>query len=517
MSKQNRRPGREEAKQKRKQDKAARKALHGRQRSQGLEPRSRSTPSNCLSKDKTVEEETRSRQETVEAQVTVIRSQLPKLLARLRTIPDPRNPQRIKHKMTVVLLYGILMFVFQMSSRRDTNSKMSQPQFLENLKLLFPELETLPHNDTLWRLLSRIEVAEIEKVLADLVRSLIGSKKFRNYLTKCGYMIAIDGTQKFRRNTPWCSEAVASRTGSETEEGERSKQYSVYVLEANLVFANGLTLPLASEFIEVTTKEGEGSKEKDKQKQDCESKAFKRLAKIIKSRFPRLRIMVLLDGLYPNGPVFAICRRNNWDFMIVLQDKCLKAVWEEAHSLRKLDTNREHTYEQNWGDRRQAFWWVNDIEHSYGPNNRHKEILHLVVCEETWEEIEAQQVVRKQSRHAWVSRKPLTKRNVHERCNEGARHRWGVESSILVEKKYGYQSEHCFALDWEAMKGYHYLMRIAHLLNALANRTRALRQKVSELGLTRLMTFIVTTLSGKWLDPERIQNVIHGPSQLRLE
>ena len=165
-----------------------------------------------------MEEETLSRQETAQAQLTVIRSPLPKLLARLKTIPEPRNPQRIKHKMTVVLLYGILMFVFQMSSRRDANSKMSQPQFLGNLNLLFPELETLPHNDTLWRLLSRIEVAEIEKVLADLVRSLIGSKKSKNYLTKCGYMIAIDGTQKFRRTTPWCSEAVASRTGSETDE-----------------------------------------------------------------------------------------------------------------------------------------------------------------------------------------------------------------------------------------------------------------------------------------------------------
>jgi len=29
----------------------------------------------------------------------------------------------------------------------------------------------------------------------------------------------------------------------------------------------------------------------------------------------------LLDGLYSNGPIMEICRKNKWDYMIVLQDK----------------------------------------------------------------------------------------------------------------------------------------------------------------------------------------------------
>lgn len=54
--------------------------------------------------------------------------------------------------------------------------------------------------------------------------------------------------------------------------------------------------------------------------------------------------------------------------------------------------------------------------------------------------------------------------NVHERCNLGARHRWGIETGFLVEKHHGYSYEHCFAYHWNAMKGYHALMRLAHLL-----------------------------------------------------
>lgn len=41
----------------------------------------------------------------------------------------------------------------------------------------------------------------------------------------------------------------------------------------------------------------------DADKQDCERNAFKRLAKRLKAEFKRLPIMVMLDGLYPNGPV----------------------------------------------------------------------------------------------------------------------------------------------------------------------------------------------------------------------
>jgi hypothetical protein len=55
------------------------------------------------------------------------------------------------------------------------------------------------------------------------------------------------------------------------------------------------------------------------------------------------------------------------------------------------------------------------------------------------------------SHHAWISSKPLCKWNVHERCNLGARHRWGIETGILVEKRHGYQDEHIFYYNWNVI------------------------------------------------------------------
>jgi len=252
-------------------------------------------------------------------------------------------------------------------------------------------------------------------------------------------------------------------------------------------------------------------------KQDCELKAFKRIAKRLKDAFPRQRIMVLLDGLYANGPVITLCRKNSWQFMIVLKDGSLPSVWEEANGLRLLVP--ENRRETTWGDRQQSFWWVNDIPYTYEDGPRRPETLHVVVCEETWEEVDREtcEIVTKQSRHAWISSEPLQAANLHERCNLCGRHRWEIESSILVEKHHGYHYEHCFAHDWNAMKGYHYLMRIGHFFNLLAQLSEKLASMVRSMTVRGFISFVRETVVGPWLIPDRVKTRLRGCLQLRLE
>ncbi len=189
----------------------------------------------------------------------IIKAQLPQLLKRLNRIPDPRNPKKMKHSLTLLMLYGILMFVFQLSSRRQVNREMTQPQFKENLHLIFPELDDLPHADTLFRLLSKIDVDQIEESLIGLIKRLIEKKKFRRFLINNCYPVAIDGTQKMPFKPLWCEQLLQRKKkkckkneplsesvdeGTEPEEPD-SYQYYVYVLEANLSFhcsANFLNL-----------------------------------------------------------------------------------------------------------------------------------------------------------------------------------------------------------------------------------------------------------------------------------
>ena len=309
-----------------KKAKKAARELRQRQLAQGLKISSTRTISNATSPWKTVEEERQARQAAVEEQIKVYAAALPTLLRRLAKIRDPRHPQTIRHKLTVLLLYGILMFVFQMSSRRQANRQMTLPQFQENLRLLFPQLESLPHQDTLNRLLAGIEVNQLEGVLVELIQHFIRQKKFYRYLIAHCFPIAIDGTQKMVREVLWSEHCLERQRQSKSAEGSVGppRQYYVYVLEANLAFANGMTIPLLSEFLSYT--EGDLGKHK----QDCERKAFYRLAERLHRYFPRLPILLLLDGLFANGPVMELCRRYRWQSMIVLQDDSLPSVWEEG-------------------------------------------------------------------------------------------------------------------------------------------------------------------------------------------
>ncbi|MES9905945.1 MAG: transposase family protein [Sedimenticola sp.] len=161
-----------------------------------------------------------------------------------------RNAGKCKHKLTLLMVYGLLMFIFQLGSRREVNRAMTRPQFIENLQQFFPELERLPHADTLYRLLRDIDVEHIEQAHADLIRRLIHGKKFSRFRINNCYPIAIDGSQKFTRDHLWDVNPLQRTHGKEENS---HTQYYVYVLEASLSFRNGMVIPLLSEFLEPRT------------------------------------------------------------------------------------------------------------------------------------------------------------------------------------------------------------------------------------------------------------------------
>lgn len=336
---------------------------------------------------------------------------------------------------------------------------------------------------------------------------MIRQKKFRRYLINNCYPIAVDGTGKFKRDWIW-DDACLERNIKKDD--EKTSQYHVYALEANLAFSNGMSIPLMSEILEFT------KGDTDKDKQDCELKAFYRLAARLKAAFPALKIMLLLDGLYAKGPVIEICRKNRWQFMIVLQDGSIPTVLREFEALASLDTKNH--WKIKWGNRKQVFRWVNQIDYRFGSNGKDSQILHVVECKECWQEIDTKSdlLVEKNSRHVWLSSEPLTQNNLHERCNLGARSRWCIESGILVEKHHGYHYEHCFSYDWNVMKGYHLLMRLGHMFNVLARYSERLAKIIKDTGIRGLIHLVRNTMTGPWLDYQWLESYMAAPFQLRL-
>lgn len=455
----------------------------------------------------TPDDEKLDRQECAEAALKVYRRLLPVLLSRLSKISDPRQPKKVKHSLTVLMIYGILMFVYQVSSLREANKEMSTAIFFKNMNAMFPDFETMPHADTLSRLLEKIKVEEIEESLLELFEQLVKRKKFRNYLINKRYVIAIDGSQKFMRCEPWSEEPLVRHVGK-----DKQAQYYVYVLEAVVILENGITLPLMSEFLN----NGE-FQEVSSDKQDCERKAFYRFAERIKKRFPKLKISVTMDGLYACGPVIKTCCDNGWDYMLVFKEGSMRDAWREAMGLIRLTP--ENMMKRHCGGRNQKYRWINDVEYTYGNNGRSKVRLHVVVCEETWEEISRTtgKTTSNSTRYVWISGKMLTKENVETRCLKIGRYRWKIENNFLVMKHQGYHYEHCFSYNWNAMVGFHYLMQIGRFINVLLAHSELLEKKVSVLGINGLLAYTFKACTADVLDLTRIKSIVDDMSyQWRL-
>ena len=114
------------------------------------------------------------------------------------------------------------------------------------------------------------------------------------------------------------------------KDAQASQQY-VYILEANIVFKNGLTLPLASEYLQTdwdVFNNPEG-------KQDCELVAFERLAARLKNYFPRLKIIVFADSLFATQPVLEQLQKNRWECVIQFSKNKLRHFAELLNLIKK--------------------------------------------------------------------------------------------------------------------------------------------------------------------------------------
>jgi len=364
---------------------------------------------------------------------------------------------------------------------------------------MFPEFDSMPHADTLARLLEKINVEEIQECLIELLHDLMRKKKFKSHLINKRYLIAVDGTQKFFRNYQWEPEALQRHVGGEAH----ISQYYVYALDSVLILDNGIVLPVLTEILE--------NKDwlESETKQDCESKAFKRLAKKLCKIFGKGKVTLLADGLYACGPVIKRCREYQWDYMIVLKEDGLADVWKEANGLIRLEPS--NCLNVNWGDRQQVYQFANDIEYEHGVKIRTREMLHVVICYETWIESHIRSTKteeRKETRYAWISSKPITKGNVFMRCTKMARYRWKIENNFLIEKHEGYNYEHCYSYNWQAMKGFHYLMKVGHFLNVMAVNSELLTEYVDESGIRGFINELWLAVSGAVLDVQKITAIV---------
>jgi hypothetical protein len=258
--------------------------------------------------------------------------------------------------------------------------------------------------------------------------------------------VAIDGTGLFCFHERHCRHCLTQKKKNKTI-------YYHKIEEAKLVSPGGLALSIASEPIE--------NPEEGVSVQDCELKAFYRLAPKIKAEFPHTKICLLLDGLYANEQVFAICEKYNWKYIITFKEGAMPKAFEEYETLLKL--RPQNTLETFYEGKKQVLCWVSDLAYQI-----HK--LNVLECQETGDD-------EKVTRFVWLTNFDLNKKNVTQIANEGGRCRWVIENQgFNVQKNCEFQLEHVFTRHEEAWKTYYFLLQVAHIIFQLLYWWRALRE-----------------------------------------
>jgi len=343
----------------------------------------------------------------------------------------------------------MFMFLLKETSRNAYNNDRRDVVFAKNysrhLKL------RLPHPDTIEDVMRALSPEQMELLKTQLVSSLIKQKLFRKFrFLGTHYFVAVDATGMHTFDHKHCDHCLTrkSKNGVIT--------WLHYVLEAKLVTSNGYAISIATEFIE-------NIHERDYNKQDCERKAFVRLAAKIKKHFPRLPICILADGLYPNNTVFQICRQNGWQFIITLKDGCLKTFHVEVKLLNATIHKREVYRRDKTHNVKLEYSFLNDIEydgHNYG----------WLSCKETKTQ-HSDGMVHEQT-FVYITNVKQTLSNVVKTAN-GGRLRWKIENEgFNTQKNHGYQLEHKYSqVSYAAMQNYYHIMQIAHMINQFAEKS----------------------------------------------
>jgi len=360
----------------------------------------------------------------------------------IEKIPDPREKTMCTYSLTHLTWLGILMFIFRLKSRNQLFKERETDIFLDNLlSLCGSDEEDAAHPDTMNYLLEKIQPNEFETLKTQLVKELIKNRVLDSERFFGSFRIAVDATGLFSFTSRHCANCLV------TEHSSGTVTYSHKILEAKLVSEKGFAFSICSESIENIN----GTYVK----QDCELNAFYRMEKRIKEFFPRTQLCLLLDGLYACQEVFNICKRNGWEFIIVLKPKKIPTLYKNAVNERKKYSKNAAIVETE--GKLQNISWVHSLQY-------HGNKLHVVFCRTT----QIENGIEKVFLNSWVTNIRPKAENVEKLVNKGGRQRWKIENQGFKEQKCDdYELEHLYGEDSNAWKNYYQLLQIAHMITQL--------------------------------------------------
>ena len=385
--------------------------------------------------------------------------------SKLKNVKDKRHQSYIEYTPDIILFNVLMKNVTSIESMNQMTTEFNTEECINNVaKVLgYDELEELPHHDTINNFLKKLNPNEIEKIRKYMIKELLKKRCLEQYrLLDKYWTIAVDATGLVSFSEKHCDHCL-KREYVNKETGEIEKTiYFHYVLEAKLVVGD-MVFSIDTEFIE---------NEESYEKQDCELKAFKRLAKRLKKNYNRLPICILGDSLYAVDPIFKLCIDNNWRYIFRFKEGRTKNIWEEFQKLKVLGNNKIDN------EKDKEISWVNKIEYMDDIVN----VMDAKLIENTSEKY-----------FSFITNISITKKNV-EKILFAGRSRWKIENQgFNNQKRITNNIEHLCSKDYNAMKNHYLLVQMAEILRQLFEcgyeLIRSLKASIKEISSRLLESF----------------------------
>ena len=366
----------------------------------------------------------------------------PELFKRFTEVNDPRHQSYIEYSIKTML--GTLYYkcICGISSMQDMTRTFNDELVVKNLYAFVGEKiqDYLPHGVTINELLEKLDPEELENIQKGIAYSMIRRKTFDDARVLKRWQVIVDATE-LDEGYKKKNDGYLSRCYNKGEKTEFTK-YHRSVLEAKIYLGNNLVCSIASEPIENSDEYVNQSEEAIKQ--DCESKAFVRLAAKIKKKFPRLPIVIRADGLYVTQRVLQICKEYQWDYIIRYKEGCASSIAKEYRALPEVEKSGTDIEFQN-----DIMFQDFDVNLVYYKDKRKSDGEERI------------------TEFAWITSIRITKTNAKKIVRAG-RNRWKIENQGFNRQKHWQGNiEHACSWNERAQKNHYLMEQIADFMKQL--------------------------------------------------
>lgn len=391
---------------------------------------------------------------------SIIKKYLPNLLDKFENLTDIRNKSYVTYNMKTICvtrLFGLICGLTSLSNISSDN--FNTDVCIKNISSICnSNLTELPYWETIQDVFMNIKLSELKEIQKYIVKTLIRSKMFDKYRFNGAFQLLFDGTGLSNHNYNLNGNCL------ERKHKDGKVSYYKYVLECKLVVSN-IVISLDTEFIE------NAKMLTEKQKQDCEINAFKRMVKRIKKNYPKQKFIITGDALYASTPIINLCKKYKWNYIFNLKPERLKEINDT------FEGNIKILNETSVKD----YYLSSNIEFN-------KNMINVFKYNETKK--------NKKTTFRYISNINVSDDNIKEIVTLG-RKRWKIENEgFYTQKHRTFNISHLNSRNDNAMKCHYYFIQFAHIIRQLLEQgnilTKSLKLKIKEVSAYLLKSLTST-------------------------